>query len=244
LAEAAATGERLGMVALGRKVGAILGTEGAARGRVTPKSGPGTEPLRAGNVFRREGEYWSITFEGETLRLKDSKGLHYLAQLLANPGREFLALELVTAGRAPNGSANVPALRGDTGYTVRRDPGGSGELLDAPAREAYRRRLQELESEIDEGEERADRERAARARDERDLLARELTVAMGLGGRARKAPSDAERARVNVTKAIKAALARIRDQRPALWRHLANTIRTGTFCSYAPDPRVPTTWHV
>ena len=67
---------------------------------------------------------------------------------------------------------------------------------------------------------------------------------MGLGGRARKAPSDAERARVNVTKAIKAALARIRDQRPALWRHLANTIRTGTFCSYAPDPRVPTTWHV
>ncbi len=244
LAEAAATGERLGMVALGRKVGAILGTEGAARGRVTPKSGPGTGPLRAGNVFRREGEYWSITFEGETLRLKDSKGLHYLAQLLANPGQEFLALELVTAGRAPNGSANVPALRGDTGYTVRRDPGGSGELLDAPAREAYRRRLQELESEIDEAEERADRERAARARDERDLLARELTVAMGLGGRARKAPSDAERARVNVTKAIKAALARIRDQRPALWRHLANTIRTGTFCSYAPDPRVPTTWHV
>jgi hypothetical protein len=230
--------------ALGGQVGAILGTEGTTAGRITPQGVPGTEPMRPGNVFRREGEYWSITFEGETLRLKDPKGLRYLAQLLANPGREFLALEMVTAGRASIGSVSARALRDDTGYTLRRDPGGSDELLDAQATEEYRRRLQELESEIDEAEERADGERAARARDERDLVARELTVAIGIGGRARKAPSDAERARVNVTKAIKAALARIRDERPALWRHLVNTIRTGTFCSYAPDPRVPTSWHV
>ena len=244
LAEAAATGEQLGMRALGQKIGAMLGTEGTRLGAVTMQDGSAKEPVRRGNVFRREGEYWSITFEDETFRLKDSKGLHYLAELLANPGREFLALDLMTAGRATRSGANARALRSETGYTLRGDPGGSGELLDTRAKEAYRGRLQELESEIDEAEERADHERAARALDERDLLARELAVAIGIGGRDRRAPSDAERARVNVTKAIKTALARIREQEPALWHHLANTIRTGTFCSYVPDPRVPTTWHV
>src|SRR5437870_2453176 len=214
------------MQALGQKVRTILRTDGGGPALTTPQGASGTVAVHRANVFRREGEYWSITFEGETLRLKDSKGLRYLAELLANPGREFLALELVTAGRVSNGSANARALRDDTGYSVRQDPGGSGELLDASARQAYRRRLQELESEIDEAEKHADRERAARARDERDLLAHELTIAIGIGGRARRTPSDAERARVNVTKAIKAALARISDQRPALWRHLANTIRT------------------
>ena len=77
-----------------------------------------------------------------------------------------------------------------------------------------------------------------------DFLARELAAAVGLGGRSRRTPSDAERARVNVTKAIKAALARIGEESPDLGRHLATTIRTGTFCSYGPDPRVPMTWQV
>jgi len=77
-----------------------------------------------------------------------------------------------------------------------------------------------------------------------DFLARELSAAVGLWGKDRRAPSDAERARVNVTKALKAALARIEQHSPSLGRHLASTIRTGTFCSYVPDPQITTTWHV
>ena len=74
------------------------------------------------------------------------------------------------------------------------------------------------------------------------FLADELAAAVGLGGRDRKTGSAAERARVNITWAIRAALARIRAHGPALAGHLDATIHTGTFCSYAPDPRAPITW--
>jgi hypothetical protein len=122
--------------------------------------------------------------------------------------------------------------------------GETGAILDPQAKEAYRHRLEELQEELREAEGWADTERAARAREEMEFLADELAGAIGLGGRDRRAPSDAERARVNVTKAIRAALARIDQHSPALGRHLANTIRTGTFCSYVPDPRVSAAWQL
>src|SRR5262249_25315219 len=41
------------------------------------------------NVFRRDGEYWTIAYAGAVIRLKHAKGLHYLARLLHHPGQEF-----------------------------------------------------------------------------------------------------------------------------------------------------------
>src|SRR5215470_12862351 len=34
-------------------------------------------------VFRQEGDYWTLAYQGSVCRLKDLKGLHYLAFLLA-----------------------------------------------------------------------------------------------------------------------------------------------------------------
>ena len=60
---------------------------------------------RRSNVFRREGDYWSVVFEGRTVRVRDLKGVRYLARLLADPGREFHVLDLVAAesGQVPGG---------------------------------------------------------------------------------------------------------------------------------------------
>lgn len=55
-------------------------------------SGPGPA------VFRREGEYWTLAYAGQTVRLRDAKGLHYLAPLLREPGRSFHVRDLVSAG--------------------------------------------------------------------------------------------------------------------------------------------------
>src|SRR5205807_8916475 len=63
-----------------------------------------------GPTFRREGAYWTISFEGPFSRLPDSKGLRYLAQLLAHPGTEFHVLQLVAADRDVGNDARVPAL--------------------------------------------------------------------------------------------------------------------------------------
>jgi len=37
-------------------------------------------------VCRQEGEYWTIIYEGALFRLRDAKGLRYLAHLLRHPG--------------------------------------------------------------------------------------------------------------------------------------------------------------
>jgi tetratricopeptide (TPR) repeat protein len=233
------TAREIGMVALEEKTVALLGRLGADR----VGQDAGLPPERAGpTVFRREGEYWSITFEGDAFRLKDTKGLRYLAQLLAMPDREAHAIDLLVAvegGSLP--SAAQGRLPTETGAGAHASA-DAGEVLDGHARAAYRRRLKELREDLDEAEALGDPERAARAREEMDFLARELSGAVGLGGRGRKSASSTERARQSVTKAIKAAIDRIASHSPALARHLTSAVQTGTFCSYAPDPRAPISW--
>ena len=67
---------------------------------------------------------------------------------------------------------------------------------------------------------------------------------MGLHGRDRRTGSDAERARVNVTRAIRATLKRIAGYDAKLGRTLEATVRTGTFCAYRPDPQRPLRWEL
>ncbi len=47
-----------------------------------------------------------------------------------------------------------------------------------------------------------------------------------------------------VRRAIKAALATIDTHHPALGQHLRATVRTGTYCAYTPDPRIPVDWQL
>jgi hypothetical protein len=189
--------------------------------------GPATpaEPIRAqgstGNVFRREGEIFSIEFEGTVVRAKDSKGLRDLARLLSEPGREVHVLDLVGAGEV------APA-------------GDAGEVIDARARAEYRRRLEDLEADIADATDTGDRGRLARLQAERDFLIDELSSALGLGGRPRRAGEVHERARKAVSARIRLAIDRLGADHPALRRHLTNSVQTGTFCCYRPER--PMTW--
>ena len=102
-------------------------------------------------------------------------------------------------------------------------------MLDAQAKEAYRRRLAEIEEDIEEAQAMGDDERAAQAAAERDFLVRELARAVGLGGRDRRAGSASERARASVTRA---------SARP--WRASTSTIRRWGSTWIAPSAPVPT----
>jgi tetratricopeptide (TPR) repeat protein len=198
------------------------------------------ESAPAPSVFSREGDYWSIVFEGHTIRMRDLKGLRYLSRLLADPGREFHVMDLVVGERDAPASGSVSPELGLRSSI----PGDAGELLDARAKDAYRRRLAEIDEDIAESRAIGDAERAARADAERDFLVGELSRAVGLGGRNRRAQSASERARASVTQAVRHAMARLREHNPDLGKHLDSTIRTGTYCVYLPDPRVPATWKV
>jgi hypothetical protein len=197
------------------------------------------------NLFRREGEYWTVVFEGAVVRLRDAKGLRHLARLLTDPGREFHAIDLEAADGqpAPAGRLRSRAGGGQPGLVARRDLGDAGALLDATAKAAYQARLTELEEALEEAEQFNDPVRATKARQEMEFLVAELARAVGLGGRDRRAASHAERARLNATRAIRAAMANLARANPALGQHLAATIRTGRYCAYTPDPRAPITWN-
>ena len=186
-------------------------------------------------VFRREGEYWTVSFGGKVVRMRDAKGLGYLARLLRDPHREFHVLDLL-AGGAPRRS---DATREDGLETASAD---AGAMLDQVAKHAYRDRIAELEAEIEQARRWNDLERAARVEGELDALTSELAHALGLGGRDRRAVSDSERARASVSKAVHSALRRLDDHHPELGRHLSLAVRTGTFCTYDPDPLTSVTW--
>jgi tetratricopeptide (TPR) repeat protein len=177
------------------------------------------------NVFRREGDYWSVVFEGRTVRVRDLKGMRYLAQLLTHPGREFHVLDLVAA---------------ETGQQMAL--GDAGVILDERAKSAYRRRLAEIEDDIEQARALADAEREAQSDAERDFLVRELARAVGMGGRDRRASSASERARSGVTRAVRQGIARVGEHHPPLGEHLHRAVRTGTYCAYVPDPGAPAAW--
>jgi tetratricopeptide (TPR) repeat protein len=198
-----------------------------------------TTPPPAAGVFRREGQFWTIRFDGETFRLKDAKGLRFLAELLRNPGREIPATELASAsGEGRPLATRIAPEEGAPAANL----GDAGELLDAKAKAEYRERLDDLRSELKTAEAVDEAERATKLREEIDFLTRELASAVGLGGRDRKAASAVERARASVTLAIKSALKSISENSASLARHLNGTIRTGKFCSYSPDPCAPMSW--
>lgn len=232
-------------------MGAVLEASRAAHacGDVGPERIARTEPHVAPvivnetrvadeNVFRREGDYWSVVFDGRTARLRDSKGLRYLARLLAAPGRELHVLDMVIRERDASDAASGRAAS----RLMLADAGDAGQLLDARATAAYRRRLTEIEEDIEEARALGDDERATQADAERDVLVQELARAFGLSGRERRAGSASERARSAVTRAVRHAVARIHENHSPLGAHLGHAVRTGTFCAYEPDPRVPVTW--
>lgn len=234
LRQALEEAREMGMVRLAAQVEEAIRDQGLEEAAVDVAAAPSAR-AREPAVLRREGDVWRVVFEGAAFRVRDTKGLRYLAELLAHPGREVHALDLILAG---TGGGTGPA----GGELRASGPGDAGEILDPEARRAYRRRLEELREELEESEAWGDAERAARARSETEFLARELAGAVGLGGRGRRAASASERARQSVTKAVKLAILRLARHSPALGRHLTATVRTGTFCSYSPDPRVPIRW--
>jgi predicted ATPase len=185
-------------------------------------------------VFHRDGEYWTLAYAGQVIRLRDTKGLQYIARLLAAPGTEVHVADLVARGDgADDGGGEIP------GPLVQ---GNLGTVLDGRARAEYKGRLGELREDLEEATRMGDLGRAAHARHEIEQITQELTAAYGLGGRPRTAGEPAERWRKAVTNQIRRTLERIRAGHPGLGRHLDNALRTGVFCSYVPER--PISWRL
>ena len=204
-------------------------------------------------IFRKEGEYWAIGYGQKSFRLRNTKGLGYLARLLRHPAAEFHVLDLAggVAGQREDDETNqsVHGLpRGEqdlekAGIHIS-SLGDAGEMLDEQAKLAYRRRLSELREELDEAKDAGNVARAEKAEQEIDALTSELSRAVGLGGRNRRASSASERARQSISKTIKSVVERIAQSDARLGDIFSRCIKTGNFCSYQPDPALPIAWEL
>jgi hypothetical protein len=174
------------------------------------------EPARHA-VLRPEGGTWHIEFGGATVHVPDLKGLWHLRELVARPHQPVLALSLIGA------MSDGPVASADT-----------GPILDREALRRYRQRLAELDDELDAAAIRGDSKREAERGAERDALIAELKRATGLGGRPRRLGSPAERARLNVTRTIRHAIADLSTKLPELADHLEESVVTGVSCCYQP----------
>jgi hypothetical protein len=116
-------------------------------------------------------------------------------------------------------------------------------VLDDAARDAYRDRIRGLDSELSAADRAGDSVCAGRIHNERQTLVAELRRATGLAGRPRRASADAERARVNVTRTLRAAIARITRAAPIAGAHLDSSVRAGIVCRYQPATGGPDRWH-
>jgi hypothetical protein len=167
--------------------------------------------------LRRVGDMWEVEYGGRTAYVRDVKGLHDLAALLARPGVEIPAIDLAGATGGPR-QPEVPA-----------------PTLDRAALAAYRKRLVQLADDLADAELNDDIGRASKARDEREWIVAELRRSTRPGGAARTlgAPA-AERARKAVSARIRDAIRRIAEVMPDLGAHLDRSVRTGTTCRYDP----------
>ena len=180
--------------------------------KAAARAEPPEETLVGANVFNKEHQLWRMSYAGTTVTLSEVKGYPDLALLLAAPGREIHCTEIMGA-----------------------QDGGREPVLDQKARQAYEQRIRDLRLQIDEAEKMNDPVRREELNAELDQLTEHLVKALGIGRRTRQMNSPVERARTAVTWRIRSAIRKIEAAHPALGRHLANSIRTGVFCSYIPE---------
>jgi hypothetical protein len=204
--------------------------------------GNGEQPVAAipnQYVFRREGDYWNISYEGKTFLLKDAKGLYYIAHLLRHPGKRFTVFELTAiVNPVPSDISRKPALSLNE-YEETHDLGHAGFNIDAKARKQYQDTLKRLDTDLEIARQLNDSARIKELEEEINAIRRQLVLDTGLGGRSRKSLDTVERARKAVLGSYERALNSVLRHDNRLYQHLHNAIKTGQSLVYEPE-KVPT----
>ncbi|MGC2109397.1 MAG: hypothetical protein WA655_07760 [Candidatus Korobacteraceae bacterium] len=180
------------------------------------------------NAFVRQGEVWSISYEGKSCLVPHQLGLEYIARLLQNPGRPMSALA-VQRGADANPDAGVVVA-------VREMEVSDGRLYqersDAKAMQQYKAEAERLADEMADAKQRGNQRKYEELLERLELIREHVKVDTGRGGRRRRFSDDVEKARTSVTKAINRAIRSIRQQDNAIADHLQTNIATGAELVY------------
>jgi hypothetical protein len=212
-------------------------------------------PLQGRNVFRKDGDSWTIQFGDKIISKPDAVGLFYIGLLLRHPDRPMSAIELRAVfsawkadpdGWLRNGTEDsvLAALRDtDDPDALRPESPDMGESADSQATQEYHAELMRLEAlytqAVREGNERAATENANKINQIREFL----EPSQGLGGRRRRMGDALKKARDAVKNAIDRVLADLARAHPPLHTHLRQFLGFAD-SSYCYSPRPPVEWEL
>jgi|TARA_B100000315_G_scaffold259748_1_gene317002 hypothetical protein len=205
--------------------------------------------------FSLSGNIWVITYADETIRLQDSLGLKYIHYLLLHPEKEIFALELKREinpvflfkdqdgyERLGNEEVSKLLIEGKLRSMPTGTSGAKEEILDDQAVKEYKDELKRLTIKLNDAEELSQDEEAEEIRKKIEILMKQLSAGHDHHGQPREFTDESEKARVSVSKAVRASLEKIKDDKtglPALWRHFCSTLSAGISCSYKPEKPMP-----
>jgi hypothetical protein len=172
------------------------------------------------NFFFREHDGWQISYEGKVLRLRPAKGLSDIAELLAKPNAQIHCTQLMGSGLE---------VKPQT-------------IVDEKSMREFKKRLIGIQEEIALLEQQNNPGGLTSLHEEYDQLLDTIKATTGLGGRLRNMENPTDKIRSAVTWRIRSTIQKISDAHPSFGKHLANSVKTGLFCSYSPEK--PVTWSV
>ncbi|OHB51927.1 MAG: hypothetical protein A2Y12_05020 [Planctomycetes bacterium GWF2_42_9] len=204
---------------------------------------------QASNIFRKNGDFWIVRFNSKTVNIKHTKGMDYIAKLLAMPSESIAVVRLtsykVDAQLLKEGKThqaeyyrdeNDPPLEDD--IREKKEIRFEKQLstpADSKILEDSKRMLDELESEIAKAESNNDFGMIDKLRQEKRFLVSQLKEMIDPRNKNSNLAADADHIRKAVTNAISRALENIGEHHKELYLHLDNSISRGFQLMYAPE---------
>jgi len=240
-------------------IGPVLQSYAAQAGLALDSGHWMTSPPAGMNVFRRDGQSWTIIFNGKVVGRPDAVGLFYLRLLLEYHNKD-LDVRVLSRTLARSRKDEASWLRevlvetiGDLDVEIRRetsasplsDPGEKDEadlggVADPSAMNAYEARMTQLHEEIEAASEAGDTMKANGLQKERQEINKHRMKVRGFKGGLRRMSVPEKKVRDAVVKAINEAVEGLRQALPALHTHLEAALHTGPRCSYRPT--APVNW--
>ena len=143
----------------------LLSVSGSLSGFISakPSAVPTKTETKEQNIFRKEGQMWTLRYSGVAKHFNHSKGLLYISYLLGSPFQEFHVAEVVRA--AENPEKEVLSF-------------SSGEVSTKKTIANYRKRLSGIRAELSDAVEKGDPLLKKELLEEKDGLEKQLLQAV------------------------------------------------------------------
>jgi hypothetical protein len=196
-------------------------------------------------VFRQDGDFWTIVYQGKRLPPMKGKSLRYIAFLLQHSRQAFrtpsafvAAVEKKDASIIGEPHHKLAEELLANGNLSQHGEMGTGPVLDTRAKRALEQHRDDLNERL-EAHNYDNPGQAAEMREEVDSINAYLASNTGLRGKSRQSGDLNEKARQAVSQAIHRSLKEIDKHHPGLADHLRHTLTPLKYpLCYLPDPPI------